>query len=138
MEYLACAPSANVGLRTPLDFKVLVFFGDRGKAQHIPFWFDVDGLAEFRLEYVADQVVLVQPLHDQNDAAGELVIEPAYKRVVVPVVAGVTARIRECLIWLERIVDDDEVGTASCEHPSDGRCLAASARCRQKICHGAF
>jgi hypothetical protein len=39
-------------------------------------------------EDVADEVVFVQPLHDDDDRAMLLVILAAVERVVVPLVAG--------------------------------------------------
>ena len=38
------------------------------------------------LHKVADQVILMQALHDNNDAAGHLVIEAGVKGVLVPLV----------------------------------------------------
>lgn len=45
-----------------------VFFGDGRKPDMLPV---------FLLQDVADQIVLVQALHNNNDASGLLVIEPA-------------------------------------------------------------
>ena len=66
-----------------LDLVRLIGFGDRRKAQHFP------GLLR---EDVADEVILVQALHDNDNRATALVVEPAVERVVVPVVAGVPLR----------------------------------------------
>jgi hypothetical protein len=43
---------------------------------------------------VTDEIVLVQALHDDNDAAGLLVVEAAQKGVVVPSVDAGTLGLR--------------------------------------------
>jgi hypothetical protein len=68
---------------------LLVGFGDRRKAQDLP---------QLLREHVADEVVLVQPLHDDDDGAVALVIEPAVKGVVVPLVGGFALRVGERLL----------------------------------------
>jgi len=62
----------------------------------------------------------VQPVHDQHDGTGELVVEPAVKGVVVPLVGGLPLRLGERLLRLQRIIDQDDVGAASGEHPAGG------------------
>jgi hypothetical protein len=57
---------------------------------------------------MADEVVFMQALHNQNDAVLLLVVEPAIQRIVVPFVDGIALTIGECFIGLERIVDDNE------------------------------
>jgi hypothetical protein len=69
-------------------------------------------------EHVADEVVLVQPLHDDDNGAATLVVEPAVKRVIVPLVGGSSLRVGERLLRLQRIVDDDDVGAPSSQHAS--------------------
>src|SRR5207253_3520071 len=51
-----------------LDRVRLVGFGDRREAHHLPWLLP---------EHVADQVVLVQPLHDDDDAPEAFVVETA-------------------------------------------------------------
>src|SRR5207248_5731791 len=65
------------------DVVHLFGFSDRGKHQYVP---------AFLLQDMTDQVVLMQPLHNDDDAAPRLVIEPAEERVVVPFIDRVTAR----------------------------------------------
>src|SRR5579863_4836820 len=69
------------------------------------------------------QVVLVQSLHDDDDAASLFVVETRNQRVVVPIIYCLSLRFRECLIRLQGIVDDDKFSA-----PSDRR---ASNRNRQ-------
>lgn len=64
---------------------------------------------------MSDQVVFVQTLHEDHDAAGEFLVEAADERVVVPVVDGVTARVGERFVGLQRVIDDDEIGATSGE-----------------------
>ena len=107
------ALTAPEALRSPdrLDPVHLVGFGDRRKAQNLPTFLRKD---------VTDEVVFVQPLHDDHDGAMALVVEPAVKGVVVPLVGGFALRIGERLLRLQRIIDQDDVGAASGEHPAGG------------------
>ena len=47
---------------------------------------------------MADEVVSVQPLHDDDDAAVALVVEPAIERVVKPFVGRFPLRLGERLL----------------------------------------
>jgi len=50
-------------------------------------WLITD-LPRLLAEHVADQIVLVEPLHDDDDGATALVIEPAVEGMDEPLVAG--------------------------------------------------
>jgi hypothetical protein len=52
-------------------------------------------------------------------SAGELVVQPAVEGVVVPFVGGLPLDLRQGLLGLQRIVDDDDVGTPPGQHPAD-------------------
>jgi hypothetical protein len=67
---------------------------------------------------VSDEVVLVQPLHDDDNGAVTLVVEQAIQGVIVPLVGGLSLRVGERLLRLQRIVDDDDVGAPSSQHAS--------------------
>jgi hypothetical protein len=67
-------------------------------------------------EDVADQVIFVQPLHDDDDGAMPLVVEPAVEGVVEPIIGGLPLRLGERLLRLQRIVDQNDVGAASSQH----------------------
>jgi hypothetical protein len=103
------APKAS---RSPdgLDLVHLVSFGNRRKAENLP---------GFLREDVADGIVFVQPRHDQDDGTTALVVLPAVESVIVPVVGGLSLRVGERLLRLQRIVDQDDVGTAFGEHAAD-------------------
>ena len=45
-------------------------------------------------------------------APESLVVEPAVEGVVVPFVGGLALRLRQRLLGLQRVVDDDDVGAA--------------------------
>ena len=100
------ALTSPVASRSPdrLDFVHLVGFGDRRKAEDLP---------RFLRENVADEVVLVQSLHDDDDAAAALVVEPAVEGVVVPLIGGFALRLGERLLGLQRIIDNADVGAAT-------------------------
>jgi hypothetical protein len=55
-------------------------------------------------EDMADKVVFVQPLHDDDNRAPALVVEPAVERVVIPLVASLPLSLGERLLGLQRIV----------------------------------
>src|SRR5207248_7776110 len=81
-----------------LDSVHLVGLGDRRKAQDLP---------TLLREHMADEIVLVQPLHDDDDGAMALVVEPAVKGVVVPLVGGFSLRVGGRFLRLARIVVPD-------------------------------
>jgi hypothetical protein len=61
----------------------------------------------------------VQPLHDDDDGTPPLVVLPAVESVVIPVVGSLPLRVGERLLRLRRIIDQDDVGTASGQHLKD-------------------
>ena len=69
-----------------LDLVHLIGFGDGRKAHDFP------GLL---LEDVANEIVLVQPLHDDHDGALTLVVEPAVEGVAEPIIGGLPLRVHE-------------------------------------------
>ena len=89
----------------------LVSFGDRRKAENFP---------GFLREDVADGIVFLQPLHDHDDGTTALVVLPAVESVIAPVVGGLPLRVGERLLRLQRIIDQDDVGTAAREHATGG------------------
>jgi hypothetical protein len=89
---------------------LLVGFGDRWKAQNLPRLLGED---------VANEVVLVQALHNDNDRTSALVIESAIECVGEPLVAGLPQCLGERLLRLQRIVDYDDVSTASGQYTAD-------------------
>ena len=68
-------------------------------------------------EHVADEVVFVQPLHDDDDGAALLIVLPAVEGVVVPLVGGLPLRLGERLLRLQRIVEQDDVGAGPVSSP---------------------
>ena len=81
----------------------LVLFGNSGKRQNLPC---------FILLNVRDEVVGVKPLHDNDNGSVFLAIKATAKRVVIPVVDRAAARLRQSVVSLERVVDDNDVGPA--------------------------
>ena len=80
------APAAPEPAHSPhrLEPVLLIGFGDGRKAEHLP---------SLLRENMADQIVLVQPLHDDDDGAMPLVVEPAVERVVKPLFGSPPLRI---------------------------------------------
>src|SRR5438132_2786836 len=89
VQRLALLPGE--ALRSPdrLDLIHLVGFSDRWKAHHLP---------RLLPEHVADEVVLLLPLHDDDDGATAFVVEPTVESVEEPLIGGVSPRVGERLL----------------------------------------
>ena len=105
LAFLAADPTWS---EPRLDVAALIPLGDRGQNEVVP---PRPG------REMAGQIVLVQPLHDQQDAALLLVVQPAEQGGVEPLVDPDPGRVRERLVRLERVVDDDQVGASAGQHP---------------------
>ena len=92
------ALTAGEAPRSPdrLDLVRFVSFGDRRKAQNLPVLLRQD---------VTDEVIFVQPLHDDDDGAALFIVLPAVEGVVVPLVGHLPLRVGERLLRLQRIID---------------------------------
>ena len=53
----------------------------------------------------------MQPVHDQRDGTRELVVQRAVEGVVAPLVRRLALYLRQRLLGLRGVVDDDDVGT---------------------------
>jgi hypothetical protein len=68
------------------------------------------------LQDMADEVILVQVLHDDDYAARSLLLlRRLYRGVLVPLIHGVSLRLRHRFIGLQRIVNDHEAATSARE-----------------------
>jgi hypothetical protein len=61
----------------------------------------------------------VQAVHDHDDGSLELVIEPAVEGMVEPLIGRPPLGLRQRLLGLQRIVDDDQVGAPPGQHAAD-------------------
>jgi hypothetical protein len=84
-----------------------------GKAQHFPL--------VILAQNVPDEIVFMQALHYEDDAAGLFVIEPAIKCVIVPGVNRVTLGLRERLIRFQRVINDNEICSSTGQYATDRR-----------------
>lgn len=89
MERFTDSASHRTGLIEGFDDVSFIFFRDGGKSHVLPV---------FLLQNVPNQIVLMQPLHNNKDAAGLLVIQSAIESVVIPLVHVITLRFRNRLI----------------------------------------
>src|SRR5207237_10046963 len=89
------------------DPVLLVLFGDGREAQNFPL---------LMAEDVADEVVFMEPLHDDDYGAMLLVVLPAVEGVVIPFVGELPLCVGDRLLGLERIIDKDDVGAAPGQH----------------------
>jgi hypothetical protein len=69
---------------------------------------------------MADEIVLMQALHDEDNPAVLLVVEAAIERIVIPLIDLVSLSLGNGLVRLEGIVDDEQVGAAAGQHAADG------------------
>jgi len=74
-----------------LDPVPLVLLGNRRQAHDLPLLLG---------QYMAGEVVLVPPVHDQHDRTRELVVQPAVEGVVVPFVGRLALGLRQRLLGL--------------------------------------
>jgi hypothetical protein len=75
-------------------------------------------------------------VHDQHDRTRELVVEAAVEGVVVPLVGRLALRLRQRLLGLQRIIDDDDIGTTPGQHTADRGGDAAALLGRLELGYG--
>jgi hypothetical protein len=97
-EVQGFAPAADEAFGSPdrLDVVRLVSFGDRRKGHNLP---------RLLAQHMADQIIFVQPLHDDDNGAVLFVVLPAVEGVIVPVVSGVPLGVGERLLGFQWIID---------------------------------
>ena len=61
----------------------------------------------------------MQPVHDHDDDTVTLVVQPAVEGMVEPVVGRLALGLRQGLLGLQGVVDDDDVGTSPGQHAAD-------------------
>jgi hypothetical protein len=127
VEGLAFRTSELGIAQNAFDHVSLVFLGNRWEAKDVPV---------FLVKDMSDQIVLMQALHDHDNGARGLVVEAAQQRIVVPFVDRVAPGLRQGIIWLERIVDDDDVSTTSGQDAADRGCHSGSLCGRRKVVDG--
>ncbi len=85
---------------------------------------------------MADEIVFVQPLHDDDDRAFGLVVQARIERSVEPLVDGGAAALGHRVDGLQRIVDDDEIGAAPGQDAADRGRQPKPARRRDEFSQG--
>ena len=126
VQRLAAAAREMLRPQHRVDEQRLVRLGDRREAHDLP---------RLLRQHMAGEVVLVQSVHDEDDRAGELVVEAAVEGVVEPVVRRLALGLRQRLLGLQRVVDDDEVGAAPGQHAADRGGEPAALRGRVEFGH---
>ena len=86
-----------------------ILFGNSREPYVVPLLLFQDG---------ADEIILMQTLHNNNDDSIPLVILPAVEGVVEPFIDRFALGFRQCLVGLQRVVDNDEVCTSTGQHAS--------------------
>jgi hypothetical protein len=85
---------------------------------------------------MANQVVLVQPLHHDYNASMRLIIEAAEQHIVEPRIGGLPTCFGMSFICFLRIVDYDNVRAPSRESTADRGCQPPSAALSREIIRG--
>src|SRR5262245_6338339 len=62
---------------------------------------------------MAGQIVLVQALHNRDNSARLLSIQPRDQSPSIPIDDSLPGGFRQGVVRIERIVDDDEIGAAT-------------------------
>ena len=83
----------------------LVFFGDRGQTEDGP-------LVRLLAEQSADKIVLVKPLHHNNDGTRALVIKSRQDCVREGIVDALALAVRQRVVRFKRIIENDDIATA--------------------------
>jgi len=91
VQRLAGFAAKDLAAEHGLDPVQFVRLGDRRQPHDVPI---------LLRHHVAGEVVLVQSVHDQHDRPRELVVEPAVKGVVVPLVGRLALGLRQRLLGL--------------------------------------
>ena len=68
------------------------------------------------LQQITRKIIQVQSLHDHDDRAPGLVVEAGEQCIGEPLLDRLPALFRLCVLRFERIIDDDHVSAAACEH----------------------
>ena len=126
VQRLAAAAREMLRPQHRVDEQRLVRLGDRREAHDLP---------RLLRQHVPREVVLVQSVHDEDDRASELVVQSAVEGVVEPVVRRLALGLRQCLLGLQRVVDDDEVGAAPGQYAADRGGEPAALRRRVEFRH---
>ena len=77
----------------------------------------------------------MQAVHDQHDGALLLVVQPAVEGMVEPLVGRPPLGLRQGLLGLQRIIDDDQVGTPPGQYAADRGREPAALRRRLELPH---
>src|ERR1700688_4875147 len=78
------------------------------------------------LKYMANEVILMETLHDDDDDVFFLVVETALDRIVEPVVDILSARLRQGIVGLEGVINEDHVTAASRHRATHRSCQSAA------------
>ena len=110
VQCLAAPPGKRALSQLGVERPALVLLGDGRKAHDLPI---------LLRQHVANKIVLVQPVHNQDNGTRPCVVQPAVEGVVVPLVGGLPLGLRQGLLGFQRIVDNDDVRTPAGQHSAD-------------------
>ena len=115
-QWLACGMKQFTDLsiveRIIADLDFLRLLRDRGQIEMNP-------AVRIRLVQMPHQVVLMEPLHDDDDHAILLVVEAGQQCSLEPVYAAIASDFRRGILGFDRIIDDDEVPAAPGKRAAD-------------------
>src|ERR1700682_416335 len=79
------------------------------------------------IEEISNQVLFVDALHDNYDAACRLVVGSRHQRRAIPLDATRAGGFRMGIVEFERIIDDEEIAAAPRKRSLNRGCVTTSA-----------
>src|ERR1700690_921683 len=102
----------------------LLFLGNRWERDDIPL---------FLIHYMADQIVLVESLHNDDDDAVLFTIQSAHERVVIPFVNARSPSFGKSIIWFKWIIENNHIRPSTSQYPAYGGRHPKALCSRQEI-----
>lgn len=125
MQGGACPAPEWMFAQRALDQEFAVFLGDCRQGEDLP-W--------LLLENMADKIVLMQPLHNDDNATGGLIIETAQQRMIVPLVDALAPGFGKRFVRLQGVVQDQHVPATAGKDATNRGCHAAPlCRCSEVV-----
>src|SRR6187397_2917460 len=88
------------------------------------------------LQQVTYEIIGMQTLHDDNNRTLGFVIQPRQQRVGIPLLEGIPGALRLCILWLQRVVDNDKISAAPGQGAADRSCEPRASRGRHHLGFG--
>src|SRR5690349_15045324 len=87
------------------------------------------------LKNMADQIVLMEALHHDDDDSSFGVVQPAYERVVEPLIGAAPLCLGEHIVWRLHVVEDENISAQARQRSANGRRATRSVGNRIEVVH---